>query len=203
MLLSTVAAVRDRLGFSSMTDINNAITGAMHAAESQLGAVLGTEFGAVSSQADVFWVPEPGFVQGDHVQTEFRLKRGFVTTGTLVAERDTDFLFSAPTAITSEVNISLVKGVVVSYQHNFDVEYVRLTYDAGFAVDGVDSTSYDLSEVPEWLQEAAILQTMVTLETHPSLESAGIKQDTKQLRFQISLMIRPYIRYAPLTLFPL
>jgi hypothetical protein len=92
---------------------------------------------------------------------------------------------------------------VVDYQTAYDQQYVRFVYTAGFAGDGSDPESYDLSAVPSWLQEAAKLQALITLETHPSLESAGVKQDVQALRAELGVIIRQHLRYAPVALLPI
>ena len=77
MWLASVNEIRDDLGFDDMTDINEAIGAALHAAEPILAARLGSEFGELSV-TDTFYVDEPGYVRGRSVQTEFRLTRGSV-----------------------------------------------------------------------------------------------------------------------------
>jgi hypothetical protein len=202
MLLAAVADLRAQLGFDDMTDINAAITGALHAAEPYLAAVLGTEF-EETERADVFYVHEPGLQQGAHVQTEFRLRQGFVQADTLTVEIGNAYAFEDPTEVTSDVILQTEKGVVTDYQTVYDRDYVRVTYTAGFAVDDDDADSYDLSVVPAWLQEAAKLQALITLETHPSLEGAGIKQDTNKLNAQLGHIVRRHMRYAPVALLPI
>jgi hypothetical protein len=201
MLLAAVADVRDQLGFDDMTDINAAIEGALHAAEPHLAAALGTEFGE-TARTDVFYVHEPGFQQGEHVQTEFRLRQGFVQAVTLSGEYDTDYAFGAPTEL-EDLLVDADKGVVRDFRTAFERQYVRFAYTAGFPADGGDPDSYDLALVPAWLQEAAKLQALITLETHPSLEGAGIKQDTVALRGQLGLILRQHMRYAPVSLLPI
>ena len=77
MLLTAVQGIRKSLGFDDMTDINFAIEAALHAAEPQLAAQLGTSF-ARAAVTDEFFVPRPGYEDGRHVQTEYRLSRGLV-----------------------------------------------------------------------------------------------------------------------------
>ena len=54
MLLASVTAIREFLGFDNMVDITAAITGALHTAEAELVASLRTEFGT-TAVVDTFW----------------------------------------------------------------------------------------------------------------------------------------------------
>ena len=58
MLLAPVQEIREQLGFDDMTDINFAVTMAMHAIEPQLASRLSTLF-ARGDVTDTFWAPEP------------------------------------------------------------------------------------------------------------------------------------------------
>ena len=105
MLLTAVQGIRELLGFDDMTDINFAIEAALHAAEPQLAAQLGTSF-ARTAVTDTFFVPRPGYEDGRHVQTEFRLSRGLVVP-TPVAIRAYDPGCSTPRAGRSKASATI------------------------------------------------------------------------------------------------
>ena len=201
MLLAAVAEVRETLGFDDMTDINAAITGALDAAEHYLAGVLGTPFDRVTT-SDLFWVERPGFRQQAHVQTEFRLKRGLIDINDFSTAQSPLPTMAGSIALT-DIALHAPKGLVTDYRTAFDHAYVRFTYTAGFPVDADNPLSYALATVPRWLQSAAKTHALITLETHPSLVEAGVKQDTTALKMALGGMLRPYIRYTPAALLPI
>jgi hypothetical protein len=202
MLLASVADIREGLGFDDMTDVTAAIEGALHAAEPRLAAEIGTPSFAAVSATDTFYVHEPSVLRGTHVETEFRLTYGFVEASGFTGSYDISYRFEGPVEL-EDLAVQLEKGVVRDFLVNFERKYVRFSYDAGFAASGSDPASYDLAVVPSWLQEAAKLQALIMLESHPSLEEAGIQQDTKVLRAQLGAILAQRRRYAPTSLLPL
>ena len=207
MLLASTVQVREELGFDDMVNISEAIQGALHAAEPYLSVTLGTAFDRVD-QSDVFYVREP-HVDGALVLTELRLRRGFVASegfAVVAADAAQDLVAGSqagakPTTGTFELRG--VIGQVVDYQTNFRRAFVKVSYTAGFAADPNNWQSYDLGQVPGWLQEAAKLKALITLETHPSMKDAGIKQDTKFLQAQLATILRGHLRYMPSAILPL
>jgi hypothetical protein len=204
VLLASVRAVREALGFDDMPDVNAALTAALHAAEPMLAALLGTEFDEVE-RYDLYYVHEPLSGRTAALQTEFRLSRGFVRSEGLrvrragTAERTGGSgAFDCTPCVTLRDEI----GVVVDLATRYWRDFVRIDYAAGFAPDEDDAASYDLATVPSWLQEAAKLQALITLETHPVLEQAGIKQDTARLDRQLRLSLARHARYTPLAVLP-
>jgi hypothetical protein len=205
MLLASVADVRSQLGFDDMTDINAAITMAMDAAEAQLAAILNTEFDR-GSFVDTYFVREPPFRDGPAVETEFRLQRGMVQSLTQVvyAYQISDLSNSAAYTDTTSVSVlSGDKGVVTDYQTHFMRQYVQISYTAGFDVDPSNTASYLLSEVPDWLQNAAKLRTLLSLADSPVLSEAQIKLDTRMLQTQFNALVSRHMRYAPRSIMPL
>ncbi len=77
MHLAAVADLRSQIGFDDMTDINAAIGQALDAAETQIAAVLRTEFNRVTV-TDQFYIEDTPR-QGRAVKTELLLTRGFLT----------------------------------------------------------------------------------------------------------------------------
>jgi hypothetical protein len=205
MLLASVADIRNQLGFDDMTDINAAITMALEAAEPQLAAVLNTEFDR-STMVDAYYVGEPFYRNGPAVETEFRLRRGLVQSLTsVVYANDVPGLSDPNSYIDSTAQASLHpdKGIVADYQTHFKRQYVQISYVAGFTADQTNAASYDLTQVPTWLQQAAKLRAMLSLADSPVLSEANIKLDTKMLQTQFNALVSRHLRYAPSSILPL
>ena len=204
MLLASVDAVVRSLGFDPMSDISMSAMQAVDAAEAQLAAILSTEFDA-GTFTDTFFVREPPFMSAQAFETEFRLRRGLVTALTSVKANYAIAQFGTSTDVdvTSTVVLHPDKGVVRDFQTRYLCQYVQITYTAGFPVDANNPESYDLTKVPDWLQQAARLNAMIGLADSPALSEAQIKLDTKVLGMQYQALIGRKLRYAPSSLLPL
>lgn len=203
MLLASVAEIRGGLGFDEMTDINDAITMALHSAEARLATVLRTRFGRKAS-TDLFWVVDAQFQPGLPM-TRFRLSQGFVDESVplMVKTAATIAELATGTDRSGVVRLDAERGLVTDLSTWYERALVQIESTAGFAADGSDPDSYELSQVPSWLQEAAKLQALIILETHPVLEEAGIKQDTARLTKILDELLASHIRYEPAALKPL
>ena len=204
MLLASVKGIREALGFDDMTDITAAIDMALHAAEPQLASILDTAFER-SEVVDTFWVQEPGFRQGSHFKTEFRLSRGLLAAAPAVSHTEEPTLFSTPhpVDVSDAVVFDLGKGIGRDWKTRYNRHYVEIRYTAGFEADPENAQSYDLSQVPAWLQEAAKLKCLMHLAKQPALTEAGVALDARQLDAQLAALINRHIRYAPMALLPL
>jgi hypothetical protein len=205
MLLAKVSDLQGDLGFdTALTDFAVAAADALHAATIFIGSRLGTTFHKATI-TDTFYADAPGFVQGSLRQTEFRLSQGFVASVTKVS-RTTDLAaFGTLDELdyTSSVLLNLEKGVIRDIATPYSRNFVKVTYIAGFDPDGTDAMSYNLAQVPDWLQEAAKLKAKVQLAGSPSLEEASIKIDVKTLGSQVDTILHEKVRYAPVALLPL
>ena len=202
MLLARVAEIREALGFDDMVDINTAIRAALDAAEPYLAAAVGTSFTA-GSFSDVFYVSEP-FMKGALVLTELKLSRGFIASeGFSVVRADTAQNLAQGIDVTGDVELDAALGRVIDYRNNYVRKFLKVSYGAGFPADPADPGSYALAAVPAWPREAAKLKALITLETHPSIEDAGIRQDTAFLQAQLATILRGRVRYLPSALLPL
>lgn len=208
MLLAAVADVRDDLGFDDMTDINEAIKGALHAAEPRIAAALRADFKAKTGLVDVFYVNQPKYQLHLHVQTEFLLRYGFVTqlTSAFMSDfptiGDDKYDLLANSRIVPSAD-DLAKGVLRDYQTQYCRAYVAFTYNAGFPADGTDATSYDLTVVPSWLQQAAKLAAKIMLDGTSILKEAGVTQQVEVLQANYDQLIEQHVRYAPVAMLPL
>lgn len=209
MYLASPDDVREALGYEDMTNINLAIQAALDAAEPELSSLLTTGF-RPATLSDTFYISQPSVQDVGAVETQMKLRRGFVQsiTSIIVVSSPRDFTNAAmQTDITADVidMCDLEKGVIKDYVTPYMRQYVRVTYAAGFPSDTLtpNPKSYDLTIVPDWLQEAAKTLTMALLNDQPSLTEVGIKLDTPVLRRTLSNILAPHLRYAPSATLPL
>ena len=204
MLLANPADIISQLGFDSMTDINLATSMAMDAAEAYLAAQLNTDF-AAGSFTDVFYVPAPRYVDGPAVSTEFRLSHGLaVVVASALASTPSDFFMnSAPADVSASLIVDADRGIVKDITNRYRAQTVTITYTSGFAADPDTPNSYLISSVPDWLQNACKLKTLVGLVDSPVLSEAQIKLDSKLLNLQLGQLLSRKLRYAPLSILPL
>jgi hypothetical protein len=215
MLLTSIASLRTELGFDDMTDINDAIKDALDAADALLQARLSIDDFARVTRTDVFYVPETQLgatrlfrqsvvARGRLQSIKFRLRRGFVSNVVVsrVFDQD-DFGTANATVYTSDCMVDAIKGIVEDTQTLYDREYVGITYDSGFTVSGSDPTSYDLTEVPNRLQQAAKLWGKILLADAAPVKAANLMIDTKLLTTTLNALLAQMVRYAPTALLPM
>lgn len=201
MLLATVKSVRDALGFDDMNDINEASEAALHAAAPQIASILRSEFTAGEHSAE-FFIYRPGFKQGTHCRTEFLMPHGFIKEFTVSGDTQSKFS-DGPIDLTANMKADLVKGHFRDGTTNYYENTVTFAYKYGFDVDETNPKSYNLTQVPEWLQEAARLRALLYLLDQPSLVEAGVKLDAKVTALQFDAIIGPRRRYAPMAFLPI
>lgn len=203
MLLGDVADIRNDLNFDDMPDINEAIEAALLAAYPELVAALGTEL-TQATVTDFFYAPEPGFYQDGYVETKFKLRRGFVQALTEMARGPTRISFGTSGAIvfTDEVILDADRGFVSDYATPYFRQWVRITYQAGFAAKTGDPKSFDLDTVPDWLLQAAKMQAKLHLAGAPVMESAAVKINSSTLKAGLRALLSTKSRYAPTAILP-
>jgi hypothetical protein len=193
------------LGYDNLTNINNSIARGLDQAELFLATNLRTIFGRVS-QTDVFFV-RSSFIAGATHRSSFLLSQGFVQASPAytakaalsrlgLAESDAIDLRAHDgddlTDMDAEIGILNVDGIDLSGY------FLEVTYDAGFATDAAISEMYDLSEVPDWLEEAARVSAMLTLAEDRTLrgdEESAIKTD--HLKAALGSVVDSHVRYRP------
>lgn len=203
MLLTGADAIREALGFDDMVDVTLAIEAALHAAETQIASALDTTFER-GTTTDEFFVAEPGWTNRIHYETQFRLRKGLILAGSITSKYAVK-LEDVPSGLVPTFSSpDLERGIVKDVGTRFDHHYIAITYTYGFeAQAGADADKYVFEQVPKWLQELAKIRAMIELETHPVMENAGIKQDTKMLTRQYDNTLGRHLRYAPLAILPL
>lgn len=227
MLLASVTEIIEQLGFDAMTDITNAVTMALDAAEAQIASVLDTDF-TQGTYVDTFFVDQPPYQVGPAVSTEFRLSHGNVTALSTVYANGDPVGFGTDPVITYDngsgwpyafapgenldvtanisptfVGVTKERGVVKDFKTRYKRTWVQITYTSGFPADGGNAASYDLTTVPDWLQNAAKTCAMISLADNPSLTEAQITLDKAMLKTQYRALLSRKTRYAPMALLPL
>ena len=205
MLLANPADVISQLGFDTMTDITLATSMAMDAAEAYLSSQLNTDFLA-GTFIDTFYVRQPRYQDGAATSTEFRLSHGLVSSVTSATTTATpaDFWWTAaPADVTADIVLDGDRGIAKDITNRYFRQTVTITYVSGFAVDPDTPNSYLISSVPDWLQNACKLKTLVGLVDSPVLSEAQIKLDSKLLNLQLGQLLSRKLRYAPLAILPL
>lgn len=203
MLLASVTDLRNSLGFDDdVTDFTLAATAALHAAEAALHNTLGTTFNR-ETRFDLFYVDEPGFRQGALSTTSFRLRKGLVASlgGTVYAGSVSD-LTADPQTITNPF-LDAEKGVVSDHETVYSRSFIKITYTAGFEVDATDKESYDLSQVPSWLQEVAKMHALLMLKSSPVLKQIQLELDADLIKSTLRAQTNQHVRYTPTAILPL
>lgn len=196
------------LGYdSTMVNIMAATRSALRMATADLSAALHTDFTHAAAQ-DVYYVRD---VTRRHsngsVITEFRLSQAFVDASQpFVAVFAPSSVALAqqgqPVDVSTAISVDLQKGVAVDVLNDYGRMWVQLNYTKGFPLSTADATSYDLTVVPDWLQECASLLAKITLQSNPSLEDPAIKLDTRLLQGQLNTTLKPHLRYTPAAQIP-
>ena len=202
-LLADPNDVMTDLGYdNTMTNITNAVRSALRMATASMAATFQTDF-KQAVVVDTFYVRElTEKAQWDNFRTEFRLSQGFVnaTPPVLAISAPSSTYLNQTTAQTdtsTALALNLEKGIAVDILNDYRRMWLRITYTKGFPLNPDDDTSFDLTVVPGWLQEAAVLFAKIILQSNPSLEDPAIKMDTKVMDTLLTGMLQPHKRYAP------
>ena len=203
MMLTDPTIIRDFLGFDDMTDINDAIDAALTSATSTLASRLNTTFQR-STGKDMFFVEAPFRQVGYLQQTEFRLSKGFIHAITKW-DHATEIGSTDATSAVGDIITNNDKGIVKDMQTDYTLRFVQAEYTYGFEPSATDPEMYDLTQVPDWLQEAAKLSALMNLEHNPSLkaidEGAG-GTPTRVFSIPLQNLMAEHARYAPLAQIP-
>ena len=205
MFLASPDDIRKVLGFDDMPDINAALADCLNSATSQLESLLHTSF-ARAEHIDLFFVEEPTFPSG---ATQFRLSNGLVTgEPEVLVGFDTDFMEPLEGMVFDRD-----RGLATDLKTRYNRQYVQITYTAGFdplPIDPADPSdpppppvSYDLTQVPKWLQDAARLRAMHLLGSNPVMTEANILLSAKTLTQQFGTLVNARLRYHPAALLPM
>lgn len=206
MFLAAADTIRDVLGFDDMPDINAAVTNSLNSATTQLESLFTTSF-ARAVHEDIFFVPRAADERA--VWTQFRLSNGFLAEDPII---EVGAALDVLTPITLG-KVHLERGLVTDLATRFVDQYVKITYTAGFELQETEPAvpgdpapppvSYDLTQVPEWLQEAAKLKAFHLIGSNPALTEANVLLSAKTLAEQLAMLVNGRLRYHPSALLPL
>ena len=169
--------------------------------------MLNTSF-AQGSYIETFFVEKPPYMDRQAFRTKFRLNNGFVTlTSVKSAYELAAFSQQTPNGnfkdVTNTVMVDTDRGIVDDINNRYERQFVQIAYTAGFPVDGTNPDSYDLTAIPDWLQQAAKLRAMIGMADDAAVSEAGIKLDTKMIWAQFNALVSRKMRYAPTAKMPL
>lgn len=232
--LATAVDVRNRRktlnAGANQSIIDAAIEDALEGTTLYLEGVLNTNFDKVARTHvyDVNIRQKPTTNQF----TELFLKAGIVDIGEPISVKvgsvledlatetdlivDVDFVVSAEpgiillnhgsltNAFSGQVLVPQLSSLSLGNGENF---LARITYTSGIAVDGGDPTLFDVTLVPSWLKEAAVLHALITLDTQSPVvkpEYADkIREKQKPIWNSLRGIIDKHERYFGATVKPL
>ena len=141
---------------------------------------------------------------GTHWQTDFLLSQAFLSGPPTItySANAADLGTPAAAAITTMV-VDREKGLLKDWVTDYTGHYVQVSYSYGFDADGGNAESYNLSQVPAWLQECAKLQALILLADAPSVTAAQIKLDSAIMTRQLLSIVGKKSRYAPMAVLPM
>lgn len=203
-LLNTVAAVRARLTLNSGVDVNAAIESALLAATSVLKTRVRTGELDQVARTDVFYVIRPwedtGPTGATRQHVRLTLSAGFVTGGITSIKTATSYAgLATATALTAAELPRILdanKGFV-TLESGMGDTYVEVVYTAGFTDDAGSPALYTPGEVPDWLEEAAMLQAIVLLEGNSLFELQDRSLEVKEAAMALNDLVNDHIRYRP------
>lgn len=203
MMLATPTDLLNSYGWDDMTDSRAAVTSALNAATPHLAAKLNMPSFTRGTASDVFFVNGALIGSGGVNYNQMRLSYGLLTSTAITVVRASTFDgLASGTDITSSFQVDREKGVLSDFTNVYESSLVKVTYEHGLSAK---AAPYDdqFDGAPDWLKEAAMLQAMILLSSHPIFEEAKIKQDTKTLRYSFEVMMANHLRYAPNALLPM
>lgn len=212
MKLDIEANVRARrTTLKDIAEVQNAIKDALHGTTLFLESALSTLFTRDADNVDTFLVDfESVAPQGPH--SFLRLRNGFVDIGQALTVKLASSLANLATAtakvVDTDYKVQATEGLIILHNcatgditlplSNPSIQclfYAEVTYTSGFNVDGDDPLLFLPAEVPPWLKEAAVVQTIITINTQsPQKRSAGSAKMVADLQKYLEVIIDPYRR---------
>lgn len=221
MKLVSEAQVREALGFEDMTDITLAIRTILPAVTASLEVALDTSFELSTAQEDFYVPPHKGPDVNGHMEIKLRLNNGFIAPGTCVVTSG----MTSQSLVTEPISIQTMtfrsykdieKGVLFDNRTFYagttrrlaSIDYlagpyIRVAYTYGFDVEEGDPELYDQARVPQWLKDAAIIQSQMFLSGHPILKNAESVPDTDYLTKALRALLLSHQRFVPGSLIPM
>lgn len=199
MRLATAQAVREKITFSAIDDVNAAINSALDSATAQLEQALSTEFSA-QSLVDVFYIDRCVEDASGNKTSRLYFSQGFIKASpamSLVYAPARSLLSTEGVPITN-IDIKREVGVASIFETDLEGCYVKASYSAGFDPDGSDPLLYTQSQVPDWLKQAAIAAALLTLRVNPLFNAEGSSLPDKAVTVaELDNILASHIRYRP------
>lgn len=208
-ILVGAARIRDRLELTDkLPTLTHAVEEALKISATEMERILRTRF-AQAAVVDEFHVVKSRQT-GKRFSVKLKLSRGFLDTGVTVTaiHATTRLNLDKAGEITDLrspddlVTVDHDAGVVMINDTEFDNQYVRIGYTAGFTVDS--STPPVYQSIPQWLEDLAVQHAIIELNTNPNLRVEEQKPaDVSLLARLFQRALAPQIRYYPGALLPL
>ena len=157
---------------------------------------------ARTAVTDTFFVPRPGYEDGRHVQTEFRLSRGLVVPTPVAIRAYDPQLIDTDGRAVEGVHYDLDKGIGRDWLTHYEGEYVRFSYEAGFEV-GAEPQSSSSPRCRTGCRRPQSCWRCCTLPNSPTLTEANVMLEKMMLSTQLKALLSGHIRYAPMALLPM
>lgn len=201
--LVTVAQVRARINFESITDIDAVLASIIANVTSDLEADLRTTFTKSVGKTDVWYVQDALSRGPSFYQSYLSCSQGMVTSLTgLVAATTRLKLQSDTTDILQYATLpgGGERGVILLSDVDVSSSYIQATYTAG-----LDESGGAFTNAPTWLQELAINYSILKLDSvHPTVRFAdGTAVTVERLGNLINESLAQHVRYEPLAKKPI
>lgn len=183
--LTSVERVRSRLNLTTEDEaVDAVITDSMRAGPPALGSILSTPF-VQESYTDNFYLNSNTVTVVDGC-VRLRTSAGFLDPDSVVVTCGETLGGAGGTSIpNTDLVISAEKGWVL-VPKQYVGSYIRIAYDAGFG---------SVSDVPEWLQEAATSHTIIIMSIHQMDDkSPELSTTIKTLKDEMSTILNAHLR---------
>ena len=221
MRLALQSQVMAALGLANLPDYNNAVSSALEFATLGLENVLRTEF-ELTTTTDYFEpnVFEPlrklrlkrGFVlQGPtangvpvtnpqviYAASPWAMKNGNTVdiTSMCVFDYEKGVVWVRNLAGDLSASGAMSRLASAGY-YGLPGSSVSVSYSAGFPVSKADPTLFDLTIVPDWLQQLAQMRAQINLAQHPAIDVTKAVAGVSDLQSQFVSVVARKTRYTP------
>lgn len=208
MKLALVGDLAKAIGFDQGVATDKLETAVETATQTLIG-LLRTEFD-LAAVVDDFYVLSTGSIPiGSTYRTRLALSRGFISGPvTITFGRSLDALASSPGMVEAgRISVDRDKGGIVITGPDMRDTFIRVSYVAGFGAEEDDPTTYEQTELPDWLKEVAVMASLASLDsTHPDLRfenGNGAKESAASMTNSVVGRLGSKIRYFPSATHPI
>lgn len=199
--LVTVDAVIQRMSLGDHEDILNSVESALVGVAELLQSKIDTVFDPVVNKVEVFrprvkkfWDTTPDDL------LRLKLRNAFVTSGSVELKFGNalpDVINHTGTVVpTSDYTVDFERGYIY-LALDYDDQYVSVKYSAGIQFPA-GTPPPDVTDVPAWLQEAALAYVPVVLNQNQTTNRSPEMENTlKLLTAHASAIVDPHVRNIP------